>query len=136
MAVIDSFPDAEEHLARRHAVRRVRTFCDEVDGIGPRALIVRIERLQGLGRWWFGLAARICREADVHASSALRHNARLALGALATEDGFCWLRAVLPSPVSPTEIDVTIDDLAAEAARILDIPQLPDGRELFGNLAD
>jgi hypothetical protein len=136
MNSIDCFPDLEAHLGARHAVRRVRTFCVEIDGIGRRAVTVRAERLFGREGWWFGLAALICPEVDVHASRALRHNYRLAVGALAGMDASLWLRAVLRLLVMADDIDSTIVSLADDAARILEIPRGPDASALFSNLAD
>lgn len=134
MALVDNFPDAQEYLGARYVLRRVTTFCDEVDGIGRRAVTVRIQRLFGEGQRWFAFSALICVESAANASAALRYNARLPVGALVSSCGACWLRVVVPSPTPTETFDEILAYLADEAARILEIPE--PSQDIFANMAD
>lgn len=134
MALIDNFPDAQEYLAARHALRRVTTFCDEIDGMGRRAVTIRIQRLFGEGQRWFAFSALICDESAANAAAALRYNVGLPVGSVASSCGACWLRVVVPSPTPAETFDEILAYLGDEAAKILEIPE--PSLDIFAHMVD
>lgn len=80
---------------------------------------VELSRVDMLGRPWLLLLADACPLSDITPHRALIHNATLAIGAIVIEEHHYFLRHATPlDPMTPEILDLVVDLLAHEAARL------------------
>ena len=92
------------------------TFTRGADRVEQR---VKIERGRAFANDWLVIRAAICAEPHIDPTTAMRFNARLALGALVMADGTCYMRATLPmDTLNLRDLDQTIECVARESARM------------------
>ena len=89
---------------------------------------LKIELVTAFEEPWLLIRAAVCEEAYIEPLGALRYNAFVAIGALAVENGYCFLRATRPlQGLSMPELDQTVDFVAREAARLRQVDRSPNG---------
>lgn len=80
---------------------------------------LKIERKISYASDWVLVMAAVCRSDMLDTTSALRFNARLAIGSLAIEGEMCYLRAALPTDTLVfRDLDRAIALVARETARL------------------
>jgi hypothetical protein len=137
---MSTWEEIREHLRARFElveehpewVGMVWTFTYE-----GRALTQRL-KVECMAREWVLVLAAVCKADGINAASALRFNARLAIGALAIGGDTCYLRALLPlDTMDFRDLDRTIAFVARETARLRDpgFPS-PEAKLLFTQFAD
>lgn len=133
--------------ARAYLGGRYRLVWTEADWVGMEwpstsdgdaaPLRLKLERVSVFAAPWLLLRCALCDEGAVDPRSALRYNARLAIGSVALEDGRCYLRAALPlHELTWPHLDRTIAFLAEEAAHLRQREDPHPSTPVFGAWAD
>ena len=117
-----TWAEVEGRVARHAVVHRDdRSLVCEL-GTGAEAMRVRAERVRAFDEDWLLVLAAVAPEARAQLRDALTFNMRLALGALALEQGWLVLRAGVPlAGLDDRLIDRHLEFVAGEARRLRSI---------------